>query len=79
MLKKPTSGVLTVVPDLRGHKLGPLRAVSAHVLEVCSVRETAVTLLDDFFDHTSAVAARIILKHRRTRSSKYSAGSISSV
>ena len=41
LLKKGASGVLASFPDLRAHKLGPLRAVNAHVLPVRSARKTA--------------------------------------
>jgi len=39
MLKKATSGVLALLPDLRAHRLAALRGVRAHVLRVRSARQ----------------------------------------
>ncbi len=52
MLKKAASVVLAVVSDLRAHKLGPFRAVSAPYWEYTPRLNTAVALLGDFFDHS---------------------------
>ena len=44
LLKKAASGVLALFPDLRAPRLGPLRAVSAHVLPVRSARKNSYGL-----------------------------------
>ena len=52
MMKKASCCVLAVVPDLRAHKLGPLRAVSAHVRVYAPFVKRAAALLDGLFEHS---------------------------
>ena len=52
LLKKAASRVLASFPDLRAHRLDPLRAVSARVLPVRPHVKLAVALLDGRFEPT---------------------------